>query len=126
MNITGLQFFGRDDPAVDEFFAPNLLPIQPPLKANERSLRVGDEKRLLKFSLFHPQASAALIYDSVYFFARALRQFVEKHPFHVTPLACDAQKPWIHGAAFALFLKRVDRLLLHVPKRSLIIVLLLV
>ncbi len=91
VNITGLQFFGRQDPAVDEFFDTNILEVPPPLKPNELSLR----------------ASAALIYDSVYFFARALSKFIEQHPFNIIPLTCDAQKPWIHGAAFALFLKTV-------------------
>ena len=40
VNISGLQFFGREDPAIDEFFDPNNLPVSPPLPANERSLRV--------------------------------------------------------------------------------------
>jgi hypothetical protein len=40
VNITGLQFFGREDPAVDEFFDSNILGVAAPLKANERSLRV--------------------------------------------------------------------------------------
>ncbi|CAF0911622.1 unnamed protein product [Adineta ricciae] len=92
VNITGLQFFGREDPAVDEFFATNVLDVNPPLKINERSLRV----------------SAALIYDAVYFFARALSKFVEQRPFNVTPLTCEAQKFWSHGAAFALFLKTFE------------------
>ena len=94
MNITGLQFFGREDPAVEEFFEPNNLDVPVPLKINERSLRSG----------------AALIYDAVYFFARALHKFVEQHPFNITPLVCDTQRPWIHGSAFALFLKRVNRI----------------
>jgi len=51
-----------------------------------------------------------LIYDSVYFFARALSKFIEQRPFNITPLKCDAQKPWIHGSAFALYLKTVKRL----------------
>ncbi len=93
VNITGLQFFGRDDPAVHEFFETNILDVPAPLKTNERSLRAG----------------AALIYDSVYFFARALSKFVEQHPFNITSLICDAQKPWIHGSTFALFLKTVKR-----------------
>lgn len=93
MNITGLQFFGRDDPAVEEFFEPNQLAVPPPLKPNEQSLRAG----------------AALVYDSVYFFARALSKFVEQHPFNITQLVCDAQQPWPHGSAFALFLKTVRR-----------------
>jgi hypothetical protein len=120
VNITGLQFFGRDDPAVDEFFDSNRLPIDPPLKSNERSLRVHTftvvlvNERQSIVSIVHEyvvfyQASAALIYDAVYFFARALDKFIDKHPFNITPLTCDAQKPWIHGAAFALFLKRVDK-----------------
>ena len=91
VNITGLQFFGRDDPAVEEFFELNQLAVSPPLKTNEQSLRAG----------------AALVYDSVYFFARALSKFVEQHPFNITPLVCDAQQPWAHGSAFALFLKTV-------------------
>ncbi len=92
MNITGLQFFGRNDPAVDEFFdASNNFDINPPLISNERSLR----------------ASAALIYDAVYFFARALNKFVEQHPFNISYLTCDAQKPWTHGSAFSHFLKKV-------------------
>ncbi len=94
MNITGLQFFGREDPAVDEFFELSTLSVPPPLKPNELSLRAG----------------AALVYDSVYFFARALSKFVEQHPFDITPLTCDAQRPWIHGSAFAHFLKMVRRL----------------
>ncbi|CAF1332816.1 unnamed protein product [Adineta steineri] len=92
VNITGLQFFGRDDPAVDEFYEKNILNENAPLKANERSLRV----------------SAALIYDAVYFFARALSKFVEQSPFNITPLTCEAQKPWVHGSAFALFLKTFE------------------
>ncbi|UJR36108.1 hypothetical protein I4U23_028843 [Adineta vaga] len=94
VNITGLQFFGREDPAVDEFFDSNNnhFSINAPLLSNERSLR----------------ASAALIYDSVYFFARALSKFVEQHPFNITPLMCDVQKPWRHGAAFSLFLKKFE------------------
>jgi hypothetical protein len=41
VNITGLQFFGREDPAVDEFFDNNNnFDINPPLVTNERSLRV--------------------------------------------------------------------------------------
>ncbi|UJR09982.1 hypothetical protein I4U23_014206 [Adineta vaga] len=92
VNITGLQFFGRNDPAVDEFFDTNVLPVNSPVKLSELSLRV----------------SAALIYDAVYFFARALSQFVEQRPFNITPLTCEAQKPWIHGAAFALFLKTFE------------------
>ena len=40
VNITGLQFFGRDDPAASEFFDSNHLGINVPLKANEQSLRV--------------------------------------------------------------------------------------
>ncbi|CAF1077261.1 unnamed protein product [Adineta steineri] len=94
VNITGLQFFGRDDPAVDEFFDTNTnnFDINAPLVPNERSLR----------------ASAALIYDSVYFFARALSKFVEQHPFNITSLTCDAQKTWKHGSAFALFLKKFE------------------
>ena len=94
VNITGLQFFGRADPAVDEFFENSTLSVSPPLKLNERSLRAG----------------AALVYDSVYFFARALSKFVEQHPFDATPLICDAQRPWAHGSAFAHFLKTVRRL----------------
>ncbi|CAF1177003.1 unnamed protein product [Adineta steineri] len=92
VNITGLQFFGRDDPAVDEFYEKNILNENAPLKANERSLRV----------------SAALIYDAVYFFARALSKFVEQSAFNITPLTCEAQKPWVHGSAFALFLKTFE------------------
>ncbi|CAF1410580.1 unnamed protein product [Adineta steineri] len=94
VNITGLQFFGRDDPAVDEFFDTNTnnFDINAPLVPNERSLR----------------ASAALIYDSVYFFARALSKFVEQHPFNITSLTCDAQKTWKHGSAFSLFLKKFE------------------
>ncbi|CAF0743543.1 unnamed protein product [Rotaria sordida] len=93
VNITGLQFFGREDPAVDEFFdTNNNFDVNVPLVPNERSLR----------------ASAALIYDSVYFFARALNKFVEQHPFNITPLTCDAQKPWTHGSAFSLFLKKFE------------------
>ncbi len=92
VNITGLQFFGRKDPAVDEFFdTNNNFDINAPLVPNERSLR----------------ASAALIYDAVYFFARALSKFVEQHPFNISSLTCDAQKPWIHGSAFSHFLKKV-------------------
>lgn len=93
VNITGLQFFGREDPAVEEFFEPNLLEVSPPLKTNEQSLRAG----------------AALVYDSVYFFARALSKFIEQHPFNITSLVCDAQQPWTHGSAFALFLKTVEK-----------------
>ncbi|CAF3385471.1 unnamed protein product [Rotaria sp. Silwood1] len=93
VNITGLQFFGREDPAVDEFFDnTNNFDVKVPLVPNERSLR----------------ASAALIYDSVYFFARALNKFVEQHPLNITSLTCDAQKPWIHGSAFSLFLKKFE------------------
>ncbi|CAF1076629.1 unnamed protein product [Rotaria sordida] len=92
VNITGLQFFGRDDPAANEFFDANYLNTKAPLQPNERSLR----------------ASAALMYDSVYFFARALNQFVEQHSFNITPLTCDAQQPWIHGSAFSLFLKTFE------------------
>ncbi|CAF3689070.1 unnamed protein product [Rotaria sp. Silwood1] len=92
VNITGLQFFGRDDPAVNEFFDSDIFTTKPPLKPNERSLR----------------ASAALMHDSVYFFARALNQFVEQHSFNITPLTCDAQQPWIHGSAFSLFLKTFE------------------
>jgi len=62
------------------------------LKTNERSLR----------------ASAALIYDAVYFFARALSKFIEQHPFTITPLICNKQRPWQHGSAFALFLKTFE------------------
>jgi hypothetical protein len=41
VNITGIQFFGRKDPAVDEFFDNNNnFDINPPLVPNERSLRV--------------------------------------------------------------------------------------
>ena len=94
MNITGLQFFGRQDPAVDEFFdSTQQFDINPPLIPNERSLR----------------SSAALIYDAVYFFARALSKFVEQYPFTISPLTCDAQRPWEHGSAFALFLKKVEK-----------------
>ncbi|CAF2721364.1 unnamed protein product [Rotaria sp. Silwood2] len=92
VNITGLQFFGRDDPAVHEFFDSNILSVNTPFQPNERSLR----------------ASAALMYDSVYFFARALNQFIEQHSFNITPLTCDAQQPWIHGSAFSLFLKTFE------------------
>ena len=53
------------------------------------------------------QTSAALIYDSVYFFVRALNIFAEKYKFNTTSLTCDAQQPWIHGSAFAHFLKTV-------------------
>lgn len=92
VNITGLQFFGREDPAVDEFFDTNTnFDINAPLVPNERSLRM----------------IPALIYDSVYFFARALSKFIEQHPFNATVLTCDAQKPWLHGSAFAHFLKKV-------------------
>ena len=42
VNITGLQFFGREDPAVDEFFDKNDFNVNAPLVANERSLRVRD------------------------------------------------------------------------------------
>ena len=109
MNITGLQFFGREDPAVQEFFESNELPINSPIQSTEKSLRVN-------LSLFintidrsvSLQASAALIYDSVYFFARALRKFVEQHSFNITRLTCDSQQAWIHGAAFAHFLKQVE------------------
>ena len=99
MNITGLQFFGRQDPAVDEFFDTNQqFDINAPLLPNERSLR----------------SSAALIYDAVYFFARALSKFVEQYPFTIVPLTCDAQKPWEHGSAFALFLKKVGIAILNI------------
>lgn len=40
MNITGLQFFGRDDPAVQEFFESNDLFVDSPIQNSERSLRV--------------------------------------------------------------------------------------
>jgi hypothetical protein len=49
VNITGLQFFGREDPAVDEFFDINNFQIDAPLKTNERSLRVTIEF----YSYFH-------------------------------------------------------------------------
>ena len=53
MNITGLQFFGREDPAVDEFFDPNdnHFNINAPLLANERSLRVKIPTRQSVFFL---------------------------------------------------------------------------
>lgn len=93
VNITGLQFYGRQDPAVDEFFDnTHQFDINPPLLPNERSLR----------------SSAALIYDAVYFFARALSKFVEQYPFTISSLTCDAQRPWEHGSAFALFLKKFE------------------
>lgn len=41
VNITGLQFFGRDDPAVDEFFDTTILNVSSPVNINERSLRVS-------------------------------------------------------------------------------------
>lgn len=41
VNITGLQFFGREDPAVDEFFDNNNnFDVSVPLLPHERSLRV--------------------------------------------------------------------------------------
>ncbi|CAF4796115.1 unnamed protein product, partial [Rotaria socialis] len=93
VNITGLQFFGREDPAVDEFFDSNIyFNVNAPLVTNERSLR----------------ASAALIYDAVYFFARALSKFVEQHPLNTTKLTCDAQTPWMHGSALSHFLKKFE------------------
>lgn len=111
VNITGLQFFGRNDPAVDEFFEENQFAIQAPLKPDEYSLRVGEQvlrsKNKEEFSFSFVKASAALIYDAVYFFARALKQFVDKHPFQIVPLKCEDQRVWQHGAAFALFLKKV-------------------
>lgn len=60
-------------------------------------------------SLIAFKASAALIYDSVYFFARALSQFVEQYPFNTVPLTCEAQKSWVHGSAFSHFLKKVTK-----------------
>jgi hypothetical protein len=51
VNITGLQFFGREDPAVDEFFDNQMLDISAPLMTNERSLRVRTPIILLSFEL---------------------------------------------------------------------------
>lgn len=49
------------------------------------------------------------MYDSVYFFARALSKFVEQHSFAITSVQCQAQVPWAHGSAFALFIKTVRK-----------------
>ena len=42
VNITGFQFFGREDPAVEEFFENQNLGVSAPLVVNERSLRVRE------------------------------------------------------------------------------------
>ncbi|CAF2995238.1 unnamed protein product [Rotaria socialis] len=92
VNITGLQFFGRDDPAVREFFDKTVPGADIPVHHNEWSLR----------------APAALMHDAVYLFARAVNKFVEQHSFIITPLTCRAQEPWIHGSAFSLFIKTFE------------------
>ncbi|CAF1315137.1 unnamed protein product [Didymodactylos carnosus] len=90
VNVTGLRIFNAKDQAIKEFFNVNQSIL---LTHNESSIRT----------------STALMYDSVYFFARALIEYVKQNELYIRQLSCDAEEQWdIYGFKFASFLKRFE------------------